>query len=77
MDYRSWRNDLKADSVILRHLYAETSKISATEDHKLQTLLEQIKQKITHPINGNNKKIIILQHLPIPPITYMSMFQNM
>jgi len=59
MDYRSWRNDLKADNVILRHLYAETSKISATEDHKLQTLLEQIKQKITHPINGNNKKIII------------------
>lgn len=59
MDYRSWRNDLKADSVILKHLYAETSKISANEDHKLQTLLEQIKQKIEHPINGNNKKILI------------------
>lgn len=59
MDYRSWRNDLKADSVILKHLYAETNKISANEDHKLQTLLEQIKQKIEHPINGNNKKILI------------------
>ena len=59
MDYRSWRNDLKADSVILKHLYAETSKISADEDHKLQTLLAQIKQKIEHPINGDNKKILI------------------
>ncbi len=59
MDYRSWRNDLKADSVILKHLYAETSKISADEDHKLQTLLAQIKQKIEHPINDNNKKILI------------------
>lgn len=59
MDYRSWRNDLKADSVILKHLYAETSKISADEDHKLQTLLAQIKQKIEHPINCDNKKILI------------------
>ena len=59
MDYRSWRRDLQADSQILKHLYAETGKITTAEDYKLQTLLTQIKQKIENPINDNNKKIII------------------
>lgn len=59
MDYRSWKNDLQADAVVLRHLYKETNSISVADDYKLQTLLEQITKKIEHPINGNNKKIII------------------
>ena len=59
MDYQSWKRDLRADAHILEHLYKETSSISVEDDFKLQTLIQQIKQKIENPINGNNKKIII------------------
>lgn len=59
MDYHSWKRDLRADAYILKHLYEETSSISVADDYKLQTLLAQLKQKIEHPINGNNKKVII------------------
>ena len=59
MDYQSWKRDLRADAHILEHLYKETSSISVEDDFKLQTLMQQIKQKIENPINGNNKKIII------------------
>lgn len=59
MDYKSWRRDLRADAYILKHLYAETSSIGVEDDYKLQTLLAQLKNKITNPINGNNKKVLI------------------
>lgn len=59
MDYKSWRNDLRADAYILKHLYAETSSIGVEDDYKLQTLLAQLKKKITNPINDNNKKVLI------------------
>ena len=59
MDYKSWRRDLRADAYILKHLYAETSSIGVEDDYKLQTLLAQLKHKITNPINGNNKKVLI------------------
>ena len=59
MDYRSWKRDLRADAYILKHLYEETSSIGVDDDYKLQTLLAQIKEKVEHPINGNNKKVLI------------------
>lgn len=59
MDYQSWKRDLRADAHILEHLYKETGSIAVEDDYKLQTLLNQIKQKIENPINPNNKKIII------------------
>ena len=59
MDYQSWKRDLRADAHILEHLYKETSSISVEDDFKLQTLMQQIKQKVENPINGNNKKILI------------------
>lgn len=59
MDYLTWKRDLKADAVILRHLLTETGGIGAADDYKLQTLLKVIGDKIEHPINANNKKILI------------------
>ena len=59
MDYISWRESLAEDKQILEWLHALTEVITPEHDSKLQTLLAMVKDKITNPINGDNKKIII------------------
>lgn len=59
MDYVSWRRDLKADMEILELLILMLQDITPEHDAKLRQLVEDLKHKFTHPINGNNKKVII------------------
>lgn len=59
MDYVSWRNSLAKDSDVLELLTLLVGDITPEHDSKLQELFRVIDNKITHPINENNKKLII------------------
>ena len=59
MDYRSWKLELEKDQAILLELEELIDQITPTEDKKLQTLYRLIDEKMTHPINEGNKKLII------------------
>lgn len=59
MDYVSWRDTLEKDAEILELLTYMIGDITPKHDSKLQELFRVINNKITHPINGGNKKLII------------------
>lgn len=59
MDYVSWRDTLKKDAEILELLTYMIGDITPEHDSKLQELFRVINNKITHPINSGNKKLII------------------
>ena len=59
MDCRSWKRDLEADQEILGLLLTMLEDITPEHDSKLQMLIENLREKFNHPINGNNKKVII------------------
>ena len=59
MDYVSWLADLRLDEAILAGLESLTADITPEKDSKLQKLIEVICNKIEHPINGDNKKVIV------------------
>ena len=59
MDYITWRSELKQDAETLALLISMVQDITPEHDSKLQTLLHLIDEKITQPINGDNKKILI------------------
>lgn len=59
MDYVSWQKSLKKDADILEILTLMVGDITPQHDSKLQELLRVIDEKINHPINEGNKKIII------------------
>lgn len=59
MDYVSWRDTLEKDAEILELLTYMIGDITPEHDSKMQELFRVINNKITHPINGGNKKLII------------------
>ena len=59
MDYVTWRKDLEEDQHTLRMLLKAVSQITPAHDSKLRMLLDTITEKIEHPINPGNKKVII------------------
>lgn len=59
MDYKTWRNELKADAEVLELLTLMVADITPEYDTKLQTLFDLISKKIENPINEGNKKILI------------------
>lgn len=59
MDYVSWRDSLKKDAEVLELLTLLVGDITPEHDSKLQELFRVIDNKITHPINEGNKKLII------------------
>ena len=59
MDYSSWKLELEKDQAILLELEELINQITPAEDKKLQTLYRLIDEKMTHPINEGNKKLII------------------
>ena len=59
MDYVSWRKDLQADLEKLNLLLLLLKDITPQHDAKLQMLIEDLKQKFSHPINEGNKKVLI------------------
>lgn len=59
MDYLSWQRELKEDATILNFIISRVNKVTPEHDEKLQTLKRLIKDKIDHPINEGNKKLLI------------------
>lgn len=59
MDYISWKHDIKADMDTLELLISMVEDITPACDYKLNELLRVIREKIAHPINPGNRKIII------------------
>lgn len=59
MDCRSWKRDLAADQYIIDLLLVMLRDITPEHDSKLQMLIENLREKFAHPINGDNKKVLI------------------
>ena len=59
MDYLSWREEIKGDLEIIRLLLLMLQSITPEHDSKLQQLVCDLKTKFAHPINGNNKKVLV------------------
>ena len=59
MDYKSWRKALQQDADNLELLILMVADITPEYDTKLQTLFRLLDDKMAHPINPGNKKVII------------------
>ena len=59
MDCRSWKRDLTADQYIIDLLLVMLRDITPDHDSKLQMLIENLREKFAHPINDENKKVLI------------------
>ena len=59
MDYTAWRQYLVRDQEELELTKLLLDDITPEHDSKLQQLIEDLRNKFGHPINGNNKKVII------------------
>ena len=59
LDYKSWERDLESDCETITKLIEMISVVSPEHDSKLQQLLADIDNKIKHPFNDSNKKVIV------------------
>lgn len=59
MDYKSWQQYLDKDIEILKLLLVMLEDITPAHDSKLQQLTYDLDSKFSHPINGQNKKVLI------------------
>lgn len=59
MDYISWQREIKEDLDVISLLLTMLESITPEHDSKLQQLIADLQHKFTHPINGDNKKVII------------------
>lgn len=59
MDYKTWRDELQRDADTLELLTLMIADVTPEHDLKLQTLLHLLDEKIKHPINEGNKKVLI------------------
>lgn len=59
MDLVSWKRDLKKDIDTLEILHDIMAFVTPEKDLKLQKLIEVIEDKIEHPFNEGNRKVLI------------------
>ena len=59
MDFVTWRNYLQSDWNELELTRLMLADITPEHDSKLQQLVEDLRNKFEHPINGDNKKVIV------------------
>ncbi|MFQ5753504.1 MAG: C-terminal helicase domain-containing protein, partial [bacterium] len=59
MDLDSWEYDLSKDLEVIDFLLDEMNKVTPEHDAKLNHIKSQIEKKISSPINGDNKKVLI------------------
>lgn len=59
MDYLSWRRELESDVSVLQSISDDIRDITPEHDEKLNELRKLIENKIEHPINGTNRKVIV------------------
>lgn len=59
LDVTRWKEDLSADMFVLGSLAQDVESLIGDNDLKLQNLKQVICDKIEHPINEQNKKVIV------------------
>ena len=59
MDYISWQREIEEDLEIIRLLLLMLQDITPEHDSKLQQLISDLRDKFAHPINGDNKKVLV------------------
>ena len=59
IDVIKWRQDLQEDLERINNILIHSTSITSKRDQKLLQLKELMTNKFNHPINGENKKIII------------------
>ncbi|MFW5795183.1 MAG: helicase-related protein [Bacillota bacterium] len=59
MNTIGWKQDLEYDLYIANEILKEMNRVSPEEDSKLRDLKNYVVQKISNPINHNNKKVLI------------------
>ena len=59
MDWKSWRTELQKDSDVLELLTLMVADITPEHDVKLQKLLQLLDEKIAHPVNSGNNKVLV------------------
>ena len=59
MDYKTWRDELQHDADTIELLTLMIADVTPEHDLKLQTLLHLLDEKMKHPINEGNKKVLI------------------
>lgn len=59
IDVTSWRREIQADADILYRLYHEMQRVTPNEDNKLCELKRLIDDKMAHPFNVGNRKVLI------------------
>lgn len=59
LDVTTWKRDITNDIGILTEIFVDMKRVTPNEDKKLNQLKALIENKISNPINRNNKKILI------------------
>lgn len=59
LDVITWKEYIENDIRLLREIYTEMKRVTSDADRKLNELKSIIDDKIAHPLNQNNKKILI------------------
>lgn len=59
MNTSGWKQDLEVDLLIAKKIFLEMKRVTPEHDKKLQDLKTFIKNKLEHPINPGNRKILI------------------
>ena len=59
MDLVKWRQDLVEDRDMLTSILEGAKKVTPERDAKLAELQEVILEKISHPLNGDNRKVVV------------------
>jgi len=59
VDKIKWKQELQEDEEILMRLLSDSKSVTSSEDAKLNHLKDLISDKIDHPLNPANKKIIV------------------
>ncbi|MBL7773920.1 MAG: DEAD/DEAH box helicase family protein [Chitinophagaceae bacterium] len=59
MDTTKWSEDLNEDLALLNMLWGSIVDVRGSKDYKLQQLIKLLDNKISHPFNPNNRKVIV------------------
>lgn len=59
MNWKDWRRYIQADITIINNLLSLIHGIDAEHDAKLQQLYRTIREKVGHPINSGNHKLLV------------------
>lgn len=59
MNTAGWKDDLNSDLVVAKSILTEMERVTPEHDQKLQDLKQFIKNKIEHPVNEGNRKVLI------------------